>query len=373
MLGVGSLVLGQKLTKERKPKIQDQTPPCLICSERVHVLDPARVSRYDWSKECGFLIVTVLMKNWEVHRISVYILSMLGAVFLFIGGPDYYAPRIYRLAWDLGHICLFFLWTYALMRTWKGFAMKPFHIQFILISLITLFLGFSVEFAQSAFDRTFSIQDVLRNMIGSTAAIAFLSPTRNAISKRLLHTTQVLVSLLLLVLIYPFMRVLVDEVIARGQLPVLSNFETPFEIHRWRSRSIIAIDQETVKEGRTSLKVLLTTDRYSGASLVHFPSDWRNYKYLHMSIFNTSPEPLELTLRIHDDQHVRNAQSYWDRFNTTFILYHGWNDIDVSIEDIKNAPKNRIMDLRTVKDVTIFTVSLKTPKVIYVDDVRLVN
>ncbi len=136
---------------------------------------------------------------------------------------------------------------------------------------------------------------------------------------------------------------------------------------------MIAIDQKTVKEGSASLKMPLTTDKYSGASLAHFPSDWRNYKYLHMSIFNTSQEPLKVTVRIHDDQHITNGQSYWDRFNRRFTLSHGWNDINVAIEEIRNAPRNRIMDLQAVKDVTIFASRLRTPKVIYIDDVRLVD
>ncbi len=313
------------------------------------------------------------MRNSQVQIISIYILSAIGVVFLFFGGPDYYSARSYRLAWDLGHICLFFLWTYTLVKTWKSFARKPFPIQFILILLITSFVGFLIEWGQSVSHRTFSLHDILRNIIGGIAAIVFLSPTRNALSRILLYTIQTIVSLLVLLQIYPLVRVLVDEVIAKEQLPILSNFETPFEIHRWRSHSIIAIDKETVREGSGSLKIPLSTDEYSGASLAHFPSDWLKYKYFHISIFNTSQEPLKVILRIHDDQHITSGQSYWDRFNREFILSHGWNDINIPIEDIRNAPKNRVMDLLSVKNVGIFVVRLKTPKVIYVDDVRLVH
>ncbi len=220
------------------------------------------------------------MKYSQVQIISIYVLSVLGGLFLFFGGPEYYSPRSYRLAWDLGHVCVFFLWTYVLMETWKGFAKKPLQIQLILILAITLCVGFLIELAQSGSHRTFSIEDIFRNIIGSAAAIVFLSPSRKALPRRLLHTIRMIVSVLVLLLIYPFVRVLVDEVIAREQFPVLSNFETPFEIHRWQSRSMIAIDQKEVKEGSASLKVPLTTDKYSGASLAHFPSDWRNYKYL---------------------------------------------------------------------------------------------
>ncbi len=317
------------------------------------------------------LLVAVLMTNRRVRISFIYILYVTGAVFLFFGGPDYYAPRSFRLAWDLGHICLFFVWTYALMKTWKDFARKPVRMQLILIVLITLCVGFVIEWVQSGSHRTFSIADVFRNIVGSTAAIVLLSPAGLTLSKRLLRSLHTIVGLVVLLLTYPLVRALTDEAIARKQFPVLSNFDTPFEIHRWQSRSTIAIDRETVKEGNASLRVRLNTDKYSGASLVYFPPDWRNYKYFHMSIFNASEKPLKVTLRMHDDQHIMNGFPYTDRFNREFVLAHGWNDIHVAIEEIRNAPTNRAMDLGAVKDVTVFTVSLKAPKVIYIDDVRL--
>lgn len=303
--------------------------------------------------------------------IPVYILSVLGVVFLFVGGPDYYSPRPYRVAWDVGHIALFFLWTYALILTWKGFARKPFQMQFILILLIALFVGLSIEWAQSLFQRTFSIDDTVKNIVGGAAAVVFLSPTRITLSRTRLRAIQIIVCLSLVLVTYPFVRVLTDEVIARAQFPTLSSFETPFEMHRWQSRSVMAIDQETVKEGRASLKVSLTTERYSGAGLEHFPSDWRGYKYLHISIFNASREPLTIVVRVNDVQHRRSKQSYSDRFNRQFVLGYGWNDIDIPLEDIASAPKNRVMNLRSIRDIVIFASNLKAPKVIYVDDVRL--
>ena len=121
------------------------------------------------------------MKYSQVQIISVYVLSVLGGLFLFFGGPDYYSPRSYRLAWDLGHICVFFLWTLALMKTWKGFAKRPLQTQLVLILTITLCVGFLIELAQSGSHRTFSIEDIFRNIIGSTAAIVFLSPSRKAL------------------------------------------------------------------------------------------------------------------------------------------------------------------------------------------------
>jgi len=292
-------------------------------------------------------------------------------VFLFFGGPDYYSSRQFRLAWELGHICLFFFYTYALLKMWKSFARRSFQVQLVVVLLLSLVLGFLLEWSQAAFDRTFSLKDIAMNIIGGIVAVAFLSPTRIAVSKNLLRLTQVIICFLVLLMTYPLGKAFVDQVFARMQFPVLSNFETPFEIDRWRGSAIIAIEKNTVREGKASLKVQLTTERYSGASLNHFPRNWRDHYYLHVSIFNPSQEPLKITLRINDKEHISNGQSYSDRFNRQFILSSGWNKIDIAIDDIRNAPETREMNLRTIMNLGIFTVKLKTPQLIYIDDVRL--
>jgi len=292
-------------------------------------------------------------------------------VFLFFGGPDYYSSRPLRLAWELGHICLFFFYTYALLNIWKGFARRSFQVQLIVVLLLSLVLGLLIEWSQAAFDRTFSLKDILMNVIGSIAAVGFLSPTRIAVSRNLLRITQVIICFLVLLMTYPLVIVLVDQVFARMQFPVLSNFETPFEIDRWGGSALIAIDKNTVREGNASLKVQLTTDRYSGTSLNHFLPHWHGHDSLQISIFNPSLEPLKITVRINDKEHISNGQSYSDRFNRQFILSSGWNNIDIAIDDIRNAPETREMNLRAILNLGIFTINLKHPRLIYIDDVRL--
>ncbi len=308
-----------------------------------------------------------------MQRTSLLILSIIGSVLLFFGGPDFYSSRPFRLAWELGHICLFFFYTYTLLQIWRSFATRPFQVQIIVILPLSLFLGFLIEWSQAALDRTFSFKDILMNTIGSIAAIAFLSPTRIAFSRNLLRITQIIICFLILLLTYPLVIVLVDQVVATRQFPVLSNFETPFEINRWGGSAIIAIEKNTVKEGEASLKVQLTTQRYSGISLNHFPPNWHDRDYLHVSIFNPSQEPLKVTLRVNDNEHISNGQLYSDRFNRQFILSYGWNNIDIAIDDIRNAPKNRVMNLRAIRHLGIFTVNLKNPQLIYIDDVRLIG
>lgn len=168
--------------------------------------------------------------------------------------------------------------------------------------------------------------------------------------------------------------VLIDESIARKQFPVLSTFETPFEIERWSgNNSALTIDHDIVKYGKSSLKVSLTTAQYSGVYLRYFPEDWRNFSFLRLAIFNSSSELLKIHCRVHDRLHVINGFPLNDRFNGSFILDRGWNTITIPMEQILNAPVSRTMDLTNIKGIGIFVIRLPTPEIIYIDHVRLVK
>jgi hypothetical protein len=52
-------------------------------------------------------------------------------------------------------------------------------------------------------------------------------------------------------------------------------------------------------------------------------------------------------------------------------LKHGWNDIEVSLEDIKNAPRDRLLNLTDVENVTLFVMVQERERVIYLDFVYL--
>lgn len=309
--------------------------------------------------------------NKRTSRVTIYVLSLVCATLLFFGGPDYYSPRAYRLAWDLGHLGVFFVWTIAALIASTAFAKLSLHKQLLVALPAILALGVSVEWMQGILGRSFALSDILNNLLGGGTAIVFASPSRSSITRRGLRAVQAVVLVLVLWQLSPLARVLIDDVIAIQQFPVLSDFETPFEVTRWHSRSRIEIDRQLSRHGKASLKVPLVTTKYSGAELQHFPSDWRSYEMLRVSIYNASSDPLRLTFSIYDRQHITNGQPYSDRFNTTLIFTQGWHDVEIPIREIESGPKGRYLDLRQVSAVRIVAVSLKNPRVMYIDNVRL--
>jgi hypothetical protein len=213
--------------------------------------------------------------------------------------------------------------------------------------------------------------DVIRNLIGTCVAISFLIPAYKAIQKPHLRILQVLTFSIVLIAIFPFVKSAADEWLAWKQFPVLSDFETPFEIDRWAGNAKLSISNAVHSHGRSALKLALNTSNYSGASLRYFPGNWQNYQYLQLNIFNPQEESLKITCRIHDRRHTEGNQAYDDRFNKNYLLLRGWNRIEIPLEQVANAPKERKLDLGTIQELGIFAHRLPCSRVIYVENVSL--
>jgi hypothetical protein len=164
---------------------------------------------------------------------------------------------------------------------------------------------------------------------------------------------------------------LIDEAIARHQFPILSDLETPFEIDRWSGSAALSVETiPLISRGRL-LKLSLTTNKYSGAALDYFEGDWASLNRLEISLFNPGANSLKITCRIHDLQHADGNEEYEDRFNRSFLLLPGWNHIAIDLNEVKESPVNRRMDMHRIRGLGLFVTSLPTPRIIYLDNVRL--
>jgi hypothetical protein len=173
--------------------------------------------------------------------------------------------------------------------------------------------------------------------------------------------------------IYPVLTALADEYLARKQFPVLSGFETPWELARWDGTAGMAIDSSVHLSGRRSLRVLLGTEPYSGIYMEYFPKNWRGAKSFRFSVFNPSQQEISLKCKIYDLKHEKHWWRYSDRYNHRYELRPGWTTIEIDARDIHNAPRGRRMDMANITGLGMYTIRLKRPRVIYIDDVRFVN
>lgn len=296
------------------------------------------------------------------------------APFFFIGGPGYHSPRSYKAAWDLGHILFFLLFTLLVddLRAGKKEASGSPLIFFLAAFLLVLLLGTSVEFIQQFVDgRSPDVHDVLRNQLGCLTAFAFGIRPQLLRARWQQRMLQGGVTLLLLAAIWPVTQALIDEYLAIRRFPILADFETPFERFRWENGARVEVVSEPVRHGQQAARLQLSTEQYSGVALFYFPGDWRDYRTLHFSVYHPEPVPLKLNCRIHDSHHKEHDMAYGDRFNRVFSLVQGWNDLVVSLDEVRHAPHGRSMDMAHIEGFGLFVMNQPKSQTIYLDHIYL--
>lgn len=304
-------------------------------------------------------------------RLWIYgVLLAIGSALLFVGGPDYYSSRSFKHFWNIGHIVYFALLA-GLLSRWSLVFRMSLAWQWTIILVITLLLGVSIEFMQHGAMRTPDSMDVLRDMTGSLLVLVFGSLGSKLQPVNWQLSLQFFVLALSLVQLWPLTKSLVDEAIARHQFPLLSGLETPFEIDRWTGSARVSVETKaSISQGKL-LKLSLTTDQYSGAALKYFDGNWASARTLKISLYNPDADPLQVTCRIHDLQHADGDEEYEDRFNRSFRLMQGWNHIEINLNEVKESPASRNMDMSRIRGLGLFVVSLPTSRTLYIDNVQL--
>ncbi len=319
----------------------------------------------------NFKISSRKNNSFSKKNVLLTAIAIICFVLFFTGGFSYYAPRSYKHFWDLGHILFFSILTYLILVNWPKGAETTFLTQGVFVSIITICLGSLIELFQTGPFRTSDLMDVARDIIGCLVAVAFCAPSRKTVSKTGLKILQAISVILVLMAFLPLIVAISDEIRARGQFPVLADFESRFEKGRWTGDADFSIDHHIHSHDKASLKVTLNTSKYSGVALKYFPGNWRDYQELQLSIYNPDSVPIKLTCRVHDRRHTRGIQLYEDRFNQSFAISTGWNLIRIPLSRVANAPLKRKMALNQIQGLGIFAVSLPGQRTIYIDDVRL--
>lgn len=187
-------------------------------------------------------------------RLTLIIVLLSVSTLFFIGGPTDFSPRSFNAFWNLGHILFFALFIVALLKGRRpGFAPGW---QIVFAATLTFILGLAIELLQGGFNRTPDIEDLARNMIGVMVALFFILPLRHALPRRSVLLLQAATLILIGFQLVPGMTAVFDEYLAHRQFPVLSGFETPFEIGRWEGEAMV-IDHHIKHTGIASLRVTL--------------------------------------------------------------------------------------------------------------------
>jgi len=308
-----------------------------------------------------------------VKKLFLFLVAVACFILFFVGSSNIHKLRSLEILWNLGHIATYCLWTYLLIKYYGPLKRQSYGCQWIWALGFALTFGVVVEMIQKEYlGRTADIGDIIKNMIGCGLSLAFFVPTRKNNGRLALLLLQLMVLITLVGESLPLARAFTDEWIARKQFPALGTFETPLEIARWEpNNSKITIDRHIKNQGKSSLRIDLTDNGFSGANLEFFPRDWRGFSSISFTVYNPQKSLLKMVCRINDFDHNHNGYHYKDRFNKKISITPGWNQIEIPMKQVQNAPVNRSMNMAEIELFALFFHKLNQPQSIYIDDLRL--
>lgn len=101
-----------------------------------------------------------------------------------------------------------------------------------------------------------------------------------------------------------------------------------------------------------ALELRITGGNWPGITFAAPEPDWSEHERLVLELVNPEPQPLALTLRVHDRDHDNRPA---DRFNRRLVLApEAQSRFAIALEDIASAPKDRRLDLSRVAGVILY-------------------
>lgn len=307
-----------------------------------------------------------MTRNSNILAYLVLIASLSVIPFLFVKRDVDAAVTLTRSMkhlWDFAHFPLFICITLTCYLFFKPLQRMVFEIRLFYILLFTLLLGAVFEVIQVMVGRYFQWQDIYWDISGAMCAVLLLN-YRAPRKYRYSFTMGIMVFIIITAISsIPLTTSLLDEYQARRDFPVLADFSSTLQLGRFSRRSNFTLTDR-------GLEISLTTGRYSGFSFNYFPRDWSVYNGVKILLHNHESDAILFTCRIHDLEH---NQKYEDRFNQVYSVLPGEFVIQINFEDVRIAPKGRILDLTRVRGLICFTSNLIEGKTVTLEKILLYN
>jgi VanZ family protein len=279
--------------------------------------------------------------------LHVLLLYVFAGLLLFLPLPiaSNYAGRTLENA---GHTPLFFLTTLGLMFVMRDHPRFQGARLYALGLLVGSGAGFMSEVIQMPLARDASWEDVWADVVGAILALAVYAMFDRRRVWRAWHRLVALAVALSCVAIFltPIVRMTRAYVHRNAQFPVIADFHSRIELYWTMS---FGVNREIVGD---ALEVNLVADAFPGVSFHEPVPDWRSYRTLIIDLQNPAAEPLHLGVRVHDRRHNFN---FYDRFNRRYDLAPGERrTLRISLDDIRHGPRQRLMDMAHISDITLF-------------------
>jgi len=278
-----------------------------------------------------------------------FVFVIVAAALLFVPLPmsPTYAGRTIENA---GHTPLFLMGTLFVLAVLRhDFRMGGSRL-YAYAGVIGVGAGLISEIIQQPLHRDASWEDVFADAVGVVLALALHACfDRWSESRRLLRTLMVCIALACIaVYVEPLINMTRAYLYRNGQFPVVAKFDSRMALYWLVSYDVV----REIRNGR--LEVEFGASKYPGVSFFEPVPDWRAFRTLLVDVENPDAELLNLVVRVHD---IGHGDAYADRFNRSFKLAPGERRVlQIGLADIQHAPRNRLMNMAQISDVTLFRV-----------------
>jgi len=217
--------------------------------------------------------------------------------------------------------------------------------------------------------------DVLVNGVGSSAFLAVAAtfdPEMVRLYRLPRHRLAVLaVSAIVMGIVFvPVPIAVAAEKVRDAAFPRLNGFETYWDLHFLRTTPYTEIRLAPAPDGRDAPLTEVTFHPARAAIVVlrdPYP-DWTGYDRLVLELYSPSTHAVVLGMKIDDldDAHMVRAV-----FSREFVVQPGDNRIAVPLSEIRDAPRDREMDLTHITGLALYTLDAERSFSLYLDELRL--
>lgn len=273
------------------------------------------------------------------------------------------------------HAPVFLVLTLVLFRLASGSMSQ--HSAALLAGASAFLAALGGEGLQALTGSHFSSEDVLRDLAGAACALSFLLARRavprsgpaSAWQRRLLLAVA---GVLMLVVAWPLAWSSFVLGARAAAVPVVASFDADWELAMVVSppgrAKAVPTPVDWPVGGKRVLQVAPPAARYGGVQIVDPWHDWRDFGFLSFVAASASGQPLELTLRVHDEAH---NNTYSDRYNHSWTISSEPRRICIPLALLASAPQNRVMDLGTIAGMTFFLTDTTGAEAFLLDEIRL--
>ena len=284
------------------------------------------------------------MSRRLLYLIALFVLAGL-LLFAPLPSTKTYAGHTIENA---GHTPLFFLLTMGLLFVFRDDPRFKGARLYAFAGLIGAGAGFLSEVIQKPLARDASWEDVAADVVGVVCGLAVYAMFERRSALRRWHRAFALVVAISCIAIFldPIVRMGRAYLHRNAEFPVLADFHSRIELYWTMS---IGVNREIVGD---ALEVKFGAEEFPGVAFYEPVPDWRRFKILSIDVENPDDVPLNLTVRVHDRFHNR---MYNDRFNRNFELApKERRNLRIPLEDIHHGPRERLMDMAHISDITLF-------------------